>query len=268
MRFMRVWLLIAMVSLAVSQAEALAQGRAMRRGRMPMEETDRRIELAETVVSASGDDQARGELVLAKGLRERARSAADSGRFRVAAMLSGQAREHADRAVVLGRGLPTQERSRAQWDRTGELLNRAGPLIQTCGDDRARELLRAAREMQDRSRMADAAGRYLGALQLTKGARERCLRALRLCRVEDDVQHAAERALVRTDEVLARARGQLESGPAEGEALPRLREAISRAGALQEDASRQFRDGRFEASLQLTLAARRLAHRAVGSRPR
>jgi hypothetical protein len=261
-------LLIALAALALASAGARAQGRASERGPMSMDETARRIELAETVVSASEDAQSRGELALARDLQGRARSAAGSGRLRVAVQLTGQARGHADRAIMLGRGLPTQERLRAQWDRTGEMLERSRPRIQECGDDRARALLGVALEMQERARSADEAGRYLGALQLTMGARERCLRALRVCRIEEDVQQAAERALGRTDEVLASARDRLESGPPGGAVLPWGRDALARATVLQDDASRQFRDGHFEASLQLTLTARRLAHRIVGRGPR
>lgn len=257
-------LLTVLAALALFPAGVRAQGGPQGRVRLSMDETDRRIELAGSVVSAADDAQARGELASARELRERARWAAGSGRLHAAASLAGQAREHADRAIALGRGLPTQERMRGQWDRTGEMLERAAPLIRTCRDDRARELLRAALEMQERSRRAGEAGRRLGALQLTMGARARCLRALRVCRVREDDQQAAGRALSRTDEVLAGARAQLESGASGGEVPPRLRDALRRAAALQGDASRQYRDGRYEASQELTLAARRLAHRALG----
>jgi hypothetical protein len=267
MRFSRRVFLIVLVALALLPSGALAQGMAAERARMSMDETDRRIQSAETVLSTSEDAQANDELALAKNLQGLARSAAGSGHFAMAGQLTGQARGHADRAIVLGRGLPTRERLRAQWDRTREMLERSEPRIQECGDDRARALLRVALEMQERARSADEAGRYLGALQLTMGARERCLRALRLCRIEENVQQAAESALRRTDEVLARVREQLGSGAPRGAVPSRVREALARATVLQDNASRQFRDGHCEASLQLTLAARRLAHRALGRGP-
>jgi hypothetical protein len=268
MRFSRRVFVIALTTLVLLPAAGRAQGMTSERVRLSMDDADRRVELAETVVSASEDAQARVELALARDLQGRARVAAGAGQFFLAGQLTGQARGHADRAILLGRGLPTRERLRSQWDRTGELLERSGPRIQECGDDRARALLRVALEMQDRARSADEAGRYLGALQLTMGARERCLRALRLCRMEESVAQAAQRALSRTGEVLARAREQLESG-APGDAFPpRVRDALARASALQDDASRQFRAGHHDASLQLTLAARRLARRALGRGPR
>ena len=270
MRFSRRLFLIALAALVLLPAAGHAQGLTPERVRLAIEDTDRRIQLAETVVSTSDDAQARGELALARDLQGRARSAAGSGQFLMAGQLTAQARGHADRAITLVRGLPAPNRVMAQLERTREMLDRAGHRIQECGDDRARAMLRAALEMQGRAESAELSPRprHLGALQLTMGARERCLRALRLCRLEENVQETAQHALGRTDEVLTRARELLESG-ARGRAAPPLAgDALARASALQDDASRQFRDGHFEASLQLTLTARRLAHRALGRGPR
>jgi hypothetical protein len=288
MRSSRGSFLVVLVALALLPAGAHAQGMASGarvRGVAPgarargmasgerarpasMEETDRRIELAETVVSASEDAQARGELALARELQGRARAAAGAGRFVLAGQLTGQAGGHADRAIMLGRGTPTRERAGAELERTGEMLESSRARIEECGDERARSMLRAAVEMQRRAGNAAEAGRYLGALQLTTGARERCLRALRLCRLEESVQQVTERALIRTDEVLARARERLESGPSGGALPPRVRDALAQAAVLQDDASRQFRDGRWESSLRLTLNARRLARFVLGRGPR
>ena len=264
MGFSRRLFAITLAALALLPRGAPAQGLTSERVRMAIEETARRIDLAGTVVSTSDDAQARGELALARDLQARARSAAGSGRYPMAGQLTSQARGHADRAILLGRGLPSLERLRSQWDRTGELLEWSGPRIQECGNDRARALLRVALEMQERARNGEEAGRYLGALQLTMGARERCLRALQVCRMEENVQLAAERALSRTDEVLGLAREQLEPGAPGGAGPSPIRDALARAAVLQDDASRQFRDGHYDASLQLTLAARRLARRALG----
>jgi hypothetical protein len=264
MRFLRRLFLIALAALVLLPVAGRAQGKTRERVRMEIEQTDRRIELAETIVSTADDAQARGELALAMDLQGRARSAAGSGQSLMAGQLTAQARGYADRAITLVRGLPTRERLRDQLDRTREMLDRAGQRIRECGDDRARAMLRMALEMQGRAVSAEGSGRLLGALQLTMGARERGLRALRRCGMEENVQEAAERALSRTDEVLARVREQLESG-ARGRAVsPLTHDALARATALQNDASRQFRDGHCEASLQITLAARRLAHRALG----
>ena len=266
MRSSRRSFLIVLVALALLPAGARAQGMASGERAHPtsMDETDHRIELAETVVSTSEDAQARSELALARDLQGRARAAAGAGRFALAGQLTGQAGGHADRAIMLGRGTPTRERAGTQLERTGEMLESSRARIEECGDDRARSMLRVAVEMQRRAGTAAEGGRYLGALQLTMGARERCLRALRLCRLEESGQQVAERALIRTGEVLARAREQLESGPSGGVIPPGVRDALARAAVLQDDASRQFRDGRWESSLRLTLNARRLAHFVLG----
>jgi hypothetical protein len=163
--------------------------------------------------------------------------------------------------MALVHGLPGPEGVAGQLESTREMLDRAGERIEACGDERARAVLRVALELQERAESAEQARRHLGALQLTMGARDRLLRALRLCRLEENVQETAERALRRTDRVLARARDLLGAPGRGGRALG---EALPRASALQDDAARQYRDGHYEASLQLTLTARRLAHRAAG----
>jgi hypothetical protein len=262
------WFLIALVALVLSPAAGRAQGGMTERVRQALEETDRRIELAEAVVSTSDAAQARGELALARDLQGRAKSAAGSGQMRMAGDLTAAARGHADRAIMLVRGLPSPDRVMAQLERTRELLDRSEPRVQECGDDRARAMLRVAVEMQDRAESAERSSRHLGALQLTMGARQRGLRALRLCRLEEDARGAAEHALRRTDEVLARARELPEVRPRGPEVSPSMREALDRAAALQADAMQRFRDGNYEASLRLTLTARRVAHRAVGRGPR
>ena len=270
MRFSRRLFPIALMTLVLLPAVGRAQGVPPERVPMAIAETDRRIGLAEAVISTSDDAQARGELALARDLQGRARSVAASGRLLMGGQLTTRARAHADRAIMLVRGLPAPDRVMAQLQRTREMLDRAGPRIRECGDDRARAMLRVALEMQGRAESAERSPRprHLGALQLTMGARERGLRALRVCRMEENVQEAAEHALGRTDEVLAHFRELLESGAGGPATPPMARDALARATALQGDASRQFRDGHCETSLQLTLTARRLAHRAVGRGPR
>jgi hypothetical protein len=186
----------------------------------------------------------------------------------LAGQLTIEARGCADRATEAVRGLPAPDRVLGQLERTRAALDRAGERIAACGDARAQDLLRVACEMQDRAETAERGQRHLGALQLTMGARERGLRALRLCRVEENVQELAEQALGQTDRVLARARSQRPPGPPGRAVGPGGPVALDRAVALQEDAVREFRQGRFEECLQRTLAARRQARRAVGRGPR
>jgi hypothetical protein len=268
MRFPRQLLLVALVALAAIPAVVRAQGGTVDRLRLAIEETDRHIALVERVVSTSDDPQAFSELARARDLQARARLAAGAGRPLLAGQFTTQARGHVDRAIALVRGLPAPDRVVAQLERTREMLARAGERIQECGDDRARAVLRVALEMQERAEGAERERRHLGALQLTMGARERGLQALRLCRMEENVQESAEHALRQTDQVLARARELLESGTPGRRGRPLARAALPRAVALQDDAVRQFRAGHYEATLQLTRSARRLAHRAVGRGPR
>jgi len=268
MRFSRWLFLLALATLALLPVGARAQRPGPLRIRAAIEETDRRIGLAEAVVSTSDDEQARGELAQARDLQARARSAAGAGRPRLAGQLTVQARGRADHAIALVRGLPAPDRVLTQLERTRGMLDRAGGRIEECGDGHARAMLRVALEMQGRAESAEREQRHLGALQLTMGARERGLRALRLCRIEENVQEVAEQALSQTDQVLARAR-TLWAPEATGRGgRPMDRDALDRATALQDDASREFRGGHFETSLQLTLTARRLAHRAAGRGPR
>ena len=220
--------------------------------------TDRHIEEAQSLVTGSNNANAQLELNAAVDLQSRARNALSANLLGIALRLTFDARAHADRAIAIIRGLPDPERVLAQLERTREILQRARDRIEECGNDRARSLLRAAMELQSRAEAAARDSRFLAALQLTMSAREKAFRALRLCKVEEGLADAAQRALGRTDEVISRARDAVtEHG---GEAA---RQALARAQELQEDAYREFRAGHYEASLRLTQSARAFANRAL-----
>src|SRR5205814_9178761 len=112
--------------------------------------------------------------------------------------------------------------------------------------------------MQRRAENAAPESRYLAALQLTMSARERVLRAARLCNQEERLDEASDRALRRTDEVMSRAKDALDA-----QAPERARNLLARADRLEAEAWAQFRAGHLEASLRLTLSARNLAQRAL-----
>jgi hypothetical protein len=119
-------------------------------------------------------------------------------------------------------------------------------------------------EMQSRAENAARAGRVLGALQLTMGARQRGQHALRVCRIEADPRDEADFALRRTDDLLARVRRRLAAeAPGTEPALERAGQALARALRLQEDAHRNLREERPDDAIRLTLASRSLAHHAV-----
>jgi hypothetical protein len=223
-----------------------------------LETTDLRIERAETIVSGSGNESARLELEQAVSLQTRAKEELAAGHPRIALDLTYRARGHADRAIALVRGLPDPDRVRTQLERTRELVERVRDQIEECSNDRARAMLHAATEMQSRAEAAAEASRYLAALQLTRGARERALDALRLCNLQEDLRDSSERALRRTDEVIARAQDRVSEHPSE-----QARQTLARAVDLEDRATREFRAGHFEASLRLTQNARALAFRAI-----
>jgi hypothetical protein len=118
--------------------------------------------------------------------------------------------------------------------------------------------MRVAIAMQKRAEAAVGESRYLAALQLTMSARERALRALRLCNLEENLQDAAERALRRTDQVISRAHDIVADRGTE-----RAREMLTRAEGVENEAHAQFRAEHYAASLRMTQSARTLAYRAI-----
>ena len=246
------------VGLFAAPSVAQAQDPTRDRVQIALDVTDRRIEQAQVLVSSSDHPNAEVELNLAIDLQSRARSAFDATQLRISMTLTLEARGHADKAIAIIKGLPDPDRVLVQLERTRELIERARDRIEECGSDRAHALLRVALEMQVRAEAAAGEGRYLAALQLTLSARERALKALRMCNLEDNLHDAAERALARTDEVIGRARDRVAEAGDEA-----ARAALSRAADLEAQAQAQFRSDHFEASLRLTLSARAFAHRAI-----
>lgn len=140
-----------------------------------------------------------------------------------------------------------------QIDRTRRALDLVRDRVERCGDGQARTAVRRALEMQERAESAARAGRELGALQLTRGAREQGLEALRACGDAGRAPEGVVSALGRTDELLTLERRRL---PADAPAVDRSA-ALERAAAAQRRAHEEFRRGRFDASLRLTQEARR-----------
>lgn len=223
-----------------------------------IERTDDLIARAQDAVSGSDNQQAQVELAEAIRVQADARTEFAAARYLIALNFTRRARLHADKAIALVTGLPDPDRVLVQLERTRELLDRTRERIGECDSDRARSMLRAAFEMQLRAEASAREGRYLAALQLTMSARERALRALRLCNLQDNLHDAAERGLTRTDELIARARDMVTEHPSD-----QARQALNRAIELEADAWTQFRADHFEASLRLTQSARTFAHRAI-----
>ena len=223
-----------------------------------IDRTDDLIARARYIVGTSDNREAQLELSNAIGLQANARTEYSAGNYVRALDFTRRARLRAERAVALVNGLPDPDRVLVQLERTRELLDGARERMGECEVGRARAMLRAALEMQERAEASAREGRYLAALRLTMSARERALRGLRLCNLQDNLHDAAERALTRTDELIARARDLVAEHESE-----QARRALNRAVEQQGEAWAQFRTEHLEASLQLTQSARTSAHRAV-----
>ena len=256
-----VCMLIGQASAAVS-ADAQCSDVLNARAQRQIALTDLRLDQAAARLGTlSGENAARAELEQARRFQAQARQELASGHCRFAVDLTLRARSRALRALIVRRvssaGSPDPERVLAQLDRTQEVIDHARGAIEECEDDRARESFRSADEMQRRAEESFHSDRFLGALQLTVAARERVNRASSLCRVSEDPDGSAERALERTDAMLTQA---VESG---AENAPFARRALLRARALQAQAYRELRAGRDEESLRLTRSARVFAQRAI-----
>ena len=257
LRLGMVMLIVALMAPVAGVTPASAQTGVVDDVQAQLLRTDERIELAQTLLAGSDEAQAQVELDAAIALQTQARTEFGASHLRVALDLTLRARARADRAIAIARG-PSPDRVLAQLERTRELIDRARDRIEECDNDRARALLRVAVEMQSRAEAAAREKRYLAALQLTLSARERTMTALRICKLEDDSEQAAERALQRTDAVIDRAREVVgDSGNEQARAL------LTRGVELQAEAWTQFRASRFDAAFRLTTAARNLAHRAI-----
>lgn len=255
----RLWLsLVVVVGLVGTVGAACAQDLTPARVQDALDQTDRRIEFAATVTIESGNPNASTELGLARDIQVRARNAFSATQLAFAMRLTFDARGHADRAVAIVRNLPDPDRVRVQVERTSELLERAREKLHECEDSRARALMHVAVEMQARAGSALNESRFLAALQLTMSARERALKAMRLCNLEDSLEESVTRALSRTDDVLSRAREVLA-----GEQDARAAQVLRSAEHMQIEAQSEYRAGHREQALRMTQSARALAHRAV-----
>ena len=251
-------LLVAVLVAGLSAAPSRAQDSGPELTQRALDVTDMRIEQAQTLVSGNDNERARFELDAAVSIQARAKTAYGSSQYALSMRLTLEARGHADRAIAIIKGLPDPDRVTAQLERTREILDRVRQRIEECDNDRARALLRVAFSMQERAEVAASAGRYLAALQLTMGARERAFRALRLCHLEDNLTENAEQALRRTDDLISRAQ-EIVTDHGNDQA----RRALSQAVEVQGQATVEFRAEHYEASIRLTQAARAMAHRAI-----
>jgi hypothetical protein len=244
-----VWLLL-LLGLHATAGPVRAQESDAGRVLASIELTDRRIDLAASLLEANPEPSANSQLLFARDLQERARAAYSATQYMIAARLTLEARGRADRAVAELRGLPDPDRVESQLDRTRAVLERARDQLSGCTDERARQLVRVGIEMQRRAEASAAESRYLAALQLTMSARERVSRALRICRVEETRSDAVLRSMAQTDEALARAREAEDVGSSEA-----IRALLARAEAKQAEARNALAAGKLDLAGRMTQQA-------------
>jgi hypothetical protein len=252
------FLLVAAVWTLGAAPSARAQALSPERVQIALDVTDRRIEQADAIVSTSPEPGAQAEVAAAHDTQSRARTAFAASRLKMSFQLTFDARNHADHAIGLVKGLPDPDRVLVQLERTRDILDRVRSRIGPCTEPRAHGMVAVATSMQEHAEAAQTAGRYLGAIELTMSARERAFRALRLCNLEDDLGASVEQALRRTDDVIAKARHAVAVSPDE-----RARQSLAEAIDLESKAIAEFRATHYDASLRLTQTARALAHRAT-----
>jgi len=219
--------------------------------------TDRRIQLAQDLLSQSPNLTAQAEVGQAVALQAMAKQAFAEGRYAAAGRATFDARLHADRAIAILRGLPDPGRVKDQLDRTREILDRARDRLSHCDVTQAREMLRIAIDMQARAEISFGEGRYLAALQLTMSARERGLRALQLCNAGESLEETVASALQRTDDLLARVHERVD-----GSGNERARQLLANADSLEARAHVEADAGHLRVALRLTRAARDQGERA------
>jgi hypothetical protein len=222
-----------------------------------IEVTDRRIQLAQELLSGAPNQAAQAEVDQAVSLQSLAKSAFAQSRYAVAARTEFDARLHVDRAVAILRGLPDPDRVRDQLGRTHEILDRARDRLSHCDVAAARDLLRTAIDMQGRADGSFGETRYLAALQLTMSAREHAFRALQLCNAGESIDETVASAIQRTDDLLSRVHGHVD--PSDHE---RARQLLANADNQQARAKSEAQDGHVRVALRFTRMARDQAERA------
>ena len=223
-----------------------------------LDTTDQRIQLAKDLLAAAPNATAAVEVDQAVALQAIAKDAFLQGRFAAASRATFDARIHADRAIALLRGLPDPGRVQEQLGRTRELLDRARDRLAQCELPAAREMLRTAIDMQVRAEQSYGETRYLAALQLTMSARERALRAQRLCNSGESFGETVANALQRTDDILTRAHEVVGANPTD-----RARTLIANADNLQARAKTEAQADHLRLALRFTRMAREQAERAM-----
>jgi tetratricopeptide (TPR) repeat protein len=152
------------------------------------------------------------------------------------------------------------DRIREELMRTDDGLARAAEVVSESDSQRARELLKQARIVQDgawgqfRSRHFTVAGR------LTQEARKLGARALTMAREDNTLRNRAERELEKAARALRRARDELGENPNE-QAVQLLEEARAQI----QRGRQQLGEQNYEVALRLAVSAQRLIRQGAGT---
>lgn len=195
----------------------------------------------------------------AHDLQSRARSNAAQGRYLIAFENTKRARAIA-RQIVNRAGGSSESMAEAltrTLELTDGLVEQAHEIVRESGDDGAVARLDEARRMQQDAHGAFNAGQYDRASALTQRAREIARRTMRSLDRAIDAE-SAKRALVRTDETIARLRAAVDNNG--GATASQLYE---RAARRQAKAWEAFNSNDLKKALANTKVARNLANRAL-----
>lgn len=216
------------------------------------------LDEATKMVRVSQNPRAAALLEMALSQFERGQGALREGQIEQAFHLLKNANKLAREIItMLQQEDVGRERVGRELDRTDRLIDKARPLIEESGDEKARALLDRGVQTQIKAREFFNQGRYELAHQLTLNARELLVKALRM--VEGLISpERVTGAIAATDELMERVRSIImESQNREAVAL------FLSAGNHQDKAKGLLAAQRYELALAQTKIARRLVDRAL-----
>jgi hypothetical protein len=221
--------------------------------------TDRLLDRIDERAHTINSPELSRKIAEAHDLQNRARANATEGRYALAFENTKRARAIA-RQIINRAGGSTESMVEAvarALELTDGLIDQAYEIARESGNDRAVSQLDEARDMQRNARNAYDARQYDRAATLTQRAREIARDTMRSIDRSID-SDSARRALVRTDEIIARLRAALDNNG--GTAAADLHQ---RAADRQTAAWEAFNSNNLKKALANTKVARNLANRAL-----
>jgi hypothetical protein len=216
------------------------------------------LDLAAEMVAASQNPRAAALQETALRQFERGNEALRGGQIEQAFYLLKNANKLArDIISMLQEEEVESERVSRELNRTDRLIDRAGPLIEESGDEKAQVLFDRGVQTQLRAREFFEEGRNKVAYQLTLKARELVVRALVM--VEGPISpERIRQAIVATDELMEQIRPIIVESQNQG-----AMDLLLTAGNHQDKAKMLLEAKRYKLALAQTKIARRLADKAL-----